>query len=172
VWQIGQSGIQTIYQQHARYMSCRGFLETSWVLFQADIISSITRWIKKDDRIILFIDMIKHTLTGNLPQELFCLGLQEATHKHWGDLEPHTFIYGDGKPIDRVYHTPDLTIMALTQLSLHKGVGNHRLSWLTYLLVLQLGNFAKRVVPHKGRHLVTRNDNSVKAYLQFVTRES
>jgi hypothetical protein len=109
--------------------------------------------------------MIKHTLTGNLPQELFCLGLQEATHKHWGDLEPRIFVYGDGKPINGVYHTPDLTIMALTQLSFHEGVGNHRLSWLTYLLVLQLENFARRVIPHKARRLVTRNDNSVKFYL-------
>jgi hypothetical protein len=67
VGQAWQSGIQTIYQQHARYMSCPGLLGTPRELFQADIISSITRWVKKGDRIILFIDMNNHILTGNLP---------------------------------------------------------------------------------------------------------
>ncbi len=45
VGQAWQSGTQTIYQQHARYMSRRGILGTPRELFQADIISSITRWI-------------------------------------------------------------------------------------------------------------------------------
>jgi hypothetical protein len=152
-------------------MSRRGLLGTPRELFQADIISSITRWIKNADRIILFIDMNKHILTSNIPQELFCLGLQEATHEHWGDLEPRTFVYGDGKPINGVYHTPDLTIMVLTQLSFHEGVGNHRTVLVDISTSSAIGKFERRVIPPKVRRLVKRNENSMNAYLQFITKE-
>jgi hypothetical protein len=100
VGQAWQSGIRTFYQQHARYMTRYGLLENLRELFQANILASITRWIKSGNRIILFIDMNDHILTGNLPIELSRLGLQEATHKHWEDLEPRTFVYGNGKPIN------------------------------------------------------------------------
>ncbi len=115
--------------------------------------------------------MNKHILTGNLLWELFRLGIQEATHEHWGDLEPGTFVYGDSKPINGVYHTPEITIMALAQLSFHEGVGNHRTVLVDISTSFAIGKFERRVVPPKARHLVTRNDNSVKAYLRFITTE-
>jgi hypothetical protein len=97
VGQTWQSGIRTIYQQHTRYMTRHGLLGNPRELFQADILAAITRWIESSDRIILFIDVNEHILTGNLPRELLRLGLHEVTHKHWEDLEPHTFVYGNGK---------------------------------------------------------------------------
>jgi hypothetical protein len=108
VGQAWQSGTRTIYQQHQSYMMHHGLLGNPRELFQADILASITRWIESGNRIILFIDINKHILTDNLPRELLCLGLQEATHEHWEDLEPCTFVYGYDKPIIGVYHTPDL----------------------------------------------------------------
>jgi hypothetical protein len=99
------------------------------------------------------------------------LGLQEATHKHWENMEPCTFVYVDGKPIDGVYHTPDLTIMALMQLSFHKGVGDHRTVLVDISTESAIRKFERRVIPPKARCLVTKNDNSVKAYLQFATKE-
>ncbi len=144
---------------------CHGLLGNPRELFQANILAAITRWIKSSDRIILFIDMNEHILTGNLPRELLPLGLQEATHEHWEDLEPCTFVYGNGKPINGVYHTLDSTIMALMQLSFHKGVGDHRTVLVDISNESAIGKFERRVVPPKARCLVTRNDNSVKAYL-------
>ena len=93
------------------------------------------------------------------------MGLQEATHKHWEDLEPHTFVYSNGKLIDGVYHTPDLTIMALMQLSFHEGVGDHRTVLVDISTESAIGKFERRIVLPKARHLVTKSDNSVKAYL-------
>jgi hypothetical protein len=115
--------------------------------------------------------MNKHILTGTLPQEFFRLGLLEATHEYWEDQEPRTFIYGDGKPIDGVSHTPDLTIMALAQLSFHEGVGDHRTILVDIYTSSAIGKFERRVIPPKVRHLVTKNENSMKVYLQFVTME-
>jgi len=109
--------------------------------------------------------MNEHILTGNLPRELLRLGLQEATHEHWEDLEPSTFVYDDGKPINGVYHALDLTIMVLMKLSFHKGVGDHRTVLVDISTESAIGKFERRVVPPKARCLVTKNDNSMKAYL-------
>ncbi len=38
---------------------------------------------------------------------------------------PYTFI-DDSEPIDGVYHTYNLEIMGITELSFHKSVGDHR----------------------------------------------
>jgi hypothetical protein len=61
--------------------------------------------------------------------------------------------------------------MALTQLSFHEGVGNHRTVLVDISTSSANGKFERRVVPPKARRLVTRNDNSMKAYLRFVTTE-
>jgi hypothetical protein len=170
VWQAWQSGIRKIYQQHARYMMRHSLLGNPRELFQANILAAITRWIKSSNRIILFIDMNKHILIGNLSRELLHLGLQEATHKHWEDLEPRTFVYGNGKPINGVFHTPDLTITALMQVSFHEGVRDHRTVLVDISTESAIGKFERRVIL-PTRHLVTKNDNSVKAYLRFLTKE-
>jgi hypothetical protein len=43
VGQVWQSGIRTIYQQHARYMMCHGLVGNAGELFQANILAAITR---------------------------------------------------------------------------------------------------------------------------------
>jgi hypothetical protein len=105
VGQARQKGLQTIYQQHARYMARHNIPGSPRSLFQDDITAAITRWIAKGDRIILFVDMNEHILTGALPRKLMNLGLQEATHTYWGETEPHTYVQGDrdGK---RALHPP------------------------------------------------------------------
>jgi hypothetical protein len=49
--------------------------------------------------------------------------LEEATHQHWGDIKPHTYVRGK-EPIDAVFHSPDLKVTSTMQLSLHEGVGD------------------------------------------------
>jgi hypothetical protein len=153
VGQAWQSGIRTIYQQHARYMMRHSLLGNPRELFQASILANITRWIKSGNRIILFININEHILTGNLTREVLHLVLHEATHKHWEYLEPLTFVYGDSKPIDGVYHTPDLTIMVLMQLSFHKGVGDHRTVLVDISTESAIGKIERRVVLPKARRL-------------------
>jgi len=66
------------------------------------------------------MDMNEHVLRGTVARYLLSMGLV----KHWGTKEPHTFI-GRVDPIDGVWHTPDLEMSALVQLSFHKGLGDH-----------------------------------------------
>jgi hypothetical protein len=61
--------------------------------------------------------------------------------------------------------------MALPQLSFHEGVGDHRNILVDISTCSAIGKFERRVIPPKARHLVTKNDSSVKAYLCFVTKE-
>ncbi len=93
-------------------------------LFQKDLLQAISEWQAQGERIIVFIDMNEHILTGTLAQEFFRLGMVEATHMQWHGEEPHTYIDGSA-PFDGVYHSSKLEVMAIAQLSFHEGVGNH-----------------------------------------------
>ncbi len=144
-------------------MNLRGIPGTPQSLFQANIMAAITNWKVRGEQLIIFINMNEHILHGALPREFFQLGLQKATHTHWEGPEPQTFVYGDGKPIDGVYHTSDLEITLLMQLSFHEGVGNHRMVIINVTTSLAIGKLERRVVAPQARCLATRNKNSVKS---------
>jgi hypothetical protein len=152
-------------------MNLHGIPGTPQSLYQADMVAAITKWMEKGERNIIFIDMNEHSLHGVLPKEFLHLGLQEAAHTHWEGPELQMYVYGDGNPIDGVYHTSYLEIMSLIQLLFHKGIGDHRTVIIDITTSLAIGKFEKRVVPLQARCLATRNENSVKSYLKFVTIE-
>jgi hypothetical protein len=152
-------------------MNLRDIPGTLWSLFQADIMAAITKWKERGEQLIIFIDMNEHILHGMLLRKFVQLGLQEATHTHWEGPEPQTFVYGDGKPIDGVYHTPDLEITSLMQLSFHEGVGDHRTIIINVTTSSAIGKFERRVVAPQAHCLATRNKNSVKSYIKFVTKK-
>ena len=115
-YQVGtnKTGEKTIYCQHKRHILQRGLginLEPR-ELFQNDFLHAITELKAQGERIIVFIDMNEHVLTGKLAQEFFKLGLIKATHMQWQGDEPHTYINGS-VPIDGVYHSPNLEVTAL-----------------------------------------------------------
>jgi hypothetical protein len=101
----------------------------------------------------MFADMNKHILDGVLPCKVSCLSLQEATHLHWDGHAPQTHINRDGKPIDKVYHTPDLVITAFLQILFHEGTGD----LVDVSTSSAIGKFKLCVVHPKARRLVTRN---------------
>jgi hypothetical protein len=83
-YQVGQAcqrGLQTIYQQHLRYIQAHGLDSTPRKVFQADTLATIGRWVEYGDRIIIFIVMKEHILTGHLARAFQSLGLQEAIHR-------------------------------------------------------------------------------------------
>ncbi len=93
------------------------------------------------------------------------MGFAEATHTRWHKEAPHTFINGS-KPIDGIYHTHDLEITAITQLSFHKSIGGHRtvLVNVTNRSVIRQQEY--RVVRPTAHRLATRNKSSMNAYLK------
>ena len=152
-------------------MNLKGIPGTPRNLVQEDMVAAITKWRERGERLIIFINMNKHILHGVHPKKFFQLGLQEATHTHWDGPELQTFVYGDGHPIDGVYHTPDLEIALLILLSFHEGVGDHRTVIIDVTTSSAIGKFEQRVVTPQARCLATRNEPSVKSYIKFVTKE-
>jgi hypothetical protein len=66
-------------------------------------------WRQQGDRLLIFLDMNKHILHSPFAKCMFCLGLKEPMHQHWGDIEPHTYA-GGKEPIDAIFHTSDLEV--------------------------------------------------------------
>ena len=101
-YQVGQArqrGLCTIYQEHVRYIQAQGLICTPREIFQKDILSAISQWIEHGDRILMFIDMNEHIITGHLAKTYHHLELLKATHIHWSGSEPQTFVFGKGTQI-------------------------------------------------------------------------
>jgi hypothetical protein len=114
--------------------------------------------------------MNEHVLTGTLAQEFFRLRMVEATHTRWHGEEPHTYIDGSA-PIDGVYHSPNLEVMAIAQLSFHEGVGNHRTVLVDVTTRSAIGQQKFRVVRPLAWKLSTKNKASTKTYLKRMVME-
>ena len=71
-----------------------------------DLLRQLQIWKRQGDQIILMADSNKHILTGSLGTALtssrWDLGLEEVSHRAWGDKPPNTNIRGKD-PIDRVW---------------------------------------------------------------------
>ncbi len=105
----------------------------------------------------------RHALRDPVARPLTAMGLTEATHHHWGDKEPHTYI-GSVEPINGVWHTPDLKVLAVLQLSLHKGVGKHCTVLVNITTYSGIGRQEFKVVhPHTWR----LNSTNCRARLRY-----
>jgi hypothetical protein len=109
--------------------------------------------------------MNKHILKRSLAQQLLVMGFVEATHTRWHKEAPHTFI-DSSKPIDGIYHTHNLDITAITQLSFHKSVGDHGTILVIVMTRLVIGQQEYRVVWPTTCRLASRNKSSMNAYLK------
>jgi hypothetical protein len=158
VGRLRQKRPHTIYQQHIRYMQIKGISGTPRELFSSDFVNAILQWIEQGDRIVLFVDANEHILTGKLPTVLAKLGLQEVTYTLWGESEPRTYVHGDGAPIDGVFHTPDIKVTAIMQLSFHEGVGDHRTTILNISTRLAIRKYEQQVVTPQARRLTNKNN--------------
>jgi hypothetical protein len=173
-YQVGQARqrcLRTIYQQHVRYIQAHGLICTPRELFQEDILSAISRWIEHRDRILIFIDMNEHILTGHLAKAFQCLGLLEATHLNWKGSKPQTFVFGKGEPIRGMYHSPELEIISIMQLSFHKGVGDHKTTSVDVTTRSVIGKLERRVVMPQARELSNKNKKSIKEYIKYTTQQ-
>ncbi len=84
------------------------------------------------------------------------MGLIKATHRNWGNGEPHTFI-GGVDPIDGVWHTPDLDVSAVLQLSFHEGLGGHRTVLVDVTTHSAIGKHEFKVIQPNARTLNSTN---------------
>jgi hypothetical protein len=157
-------GLKTIYQQQLRHIQTHGLNTTPARLFLTDFVAQLQVWQRQGDRILIFIDMNEHILRGTLARHLLTMGLVEASHQHWGTVEPHTFI-GGVDPIDGVWHTPDLEVSALAQLSFHEGLGDHRTVLVDITTQSAIGKHEFRVIRPEARRLNSTNASVRSRYI-------
>jgi hypothetical protein len=163
-------GDSMIYQQQLRYIQTHGLDSTPLHLFTVDFVTQLQVWQRQGDRLLLFMDMNEHILTGCVARRLLAMGLRKATHSQWGEMELHTYIHGL-EPIGAVWHSQDLEVASTLQLSFHKEVGDHRLVLvdITTKSVISKQEF-KVVYPH-GRRLSSQNDCAQTKYLWHLERQ-
>ncbi len=111
--------------------------------------------------------MNEHILNGPLAKRMLRMGLEEATHQHWGDIKPHTCV-GGKEPIDAVFHTLDLKVISTLQLSFHEGVRDHRTVLVDISTRSAIGKQEFQVVHPHARRLNLKNKRARAKYLRYL----
>jgi hypothetical protein len=87
-----------------------------------------------------------------------------VTHQNWGNEEPHRFI-GGVEPIDRAWHTPDLEVFAVVQLSFHEGLGDHHTVLVDITTHSAIGKHDFKVVRPEACRLNSTNTRVCSRYI-------
>ncbi len=117
--------------------------------------------------------MNKHILTGVLPITLQGIRLVEASHTRWQEgTELNTYIDGS-TPIDGVYHSPELEVTAVRQISFHEGAGDHCTVVVDITTRLVIGQQEYKIVRPSVCNPTTRNKDkeSTKNYLKDMAKQ-
>jgi hypothetical protein len=160
-------GLKTIYQQQVCHIQTHDLNTSPSRLFLMDFLAQLQVWQHQGDRLLIFMDMNEHVLRGTVAHYLLLMGLVEAMHQHWGTVEPHTFI-GGVDPIDWVWHTPDLEVSALVQLSFHEGLGDHRTVLVDITMQSAIGKHEFRVVQPEACRLNLTNTRVRSRYIAHL----
>jgi hypothetical protein len=136
-------------------------------LFTVDFVTQLKVWQCQGDRLLVFMDMNKHVLTGRVARRLLSMGLREAMHSQWGETEPHTYVRGL-EPINAVWHSQDLEVTSTLQLSFHKGVGDHCSVLVDITAHSAIGKQGFKVVHPHGRSLSSQNIGARTRYLRLL----
>jgi hypothetical protein len=160
-------GDSTIYHQQLQYIQNHGLDATPLCLFTVDFIAQLQIWQCQGDRLLIFMDMNTHILTGCVARRLLTMGLREATHSKWEGMEPHKYVCGL-EPINAVWHSQDLDLVSTLQLSFHEGVGNHCLVLVDITTQSAISKQEFKVVHPHGRHLSSMNNAVRTRYLRHL----
>lgn len=159
-----------IYQQQVRYIQKAGLGLSPSDLFKQDIINQIQLWQQCGERILLMINLNEHIITGRLARQLYEIGLDEATQKHWSNTEPHSFIDGT-MPIDGIFFSYDIEVTASVQLSFHESVGDHRTMIVDISSRLLIGKDKFKIVRPSARRLISTKSEVAAKYIKYVEKE-
>jgi hypothetical protein len=160
-------GLKTIYQQQLRFIQLHGLNTTPSRLFLTDFVAQLMTWRRLGDRLLIFMDMNEHILRGSVARYLLSMGLAEATQRNWGIVEPHTYI-GGTEPIDGVWHTPDLEVYAVSQLSFHEGLGDHQTVLVDITTHSAIGKHDFKVIHPEAWRLNSSNSRVRSRYISYL----
>ena len=103
--------------------------------FREDLIEQLSEWRANRDRLIVCIDSNEHMYNKAIGKTLTKAGgleTKEAIRSCTGKTLGATFFRGT-KPIDRVWHTPDVIVICACVMPAGYGVGDHRLFVINFL---------------------------------------
>ena len=116
------------YQQSLRHIQTYGLNTTPKDLMIEDLLRQLQTWKRQGNQIILMADTNEHILTNSLgtasTSSRWDLGLEEVSHRAWGDKPPNTNIRGKN-PIDGVWASSTLEVVRFKILSFYSSVGDH-----------------------------------------------
>lgn len=119
-----------VYQQHRRYLiTHHKNRECPRKKFRQDLLRQLRQWRAAGDRVILLMDMNDNIYTSGLGQDLVDpagLGFNEVVQTTTGEQIEATYFQGS-QPIDGIWASPDLEILAACVYPVGFGVGDHRL---------------------------------------------
>jgi hypothetical protein len=107
--------------------------------------------------------MNEHIITGHLAEAFHHPRLLKATHLNWSGSESQTFVFGKGRPIDGLYHSPELEIASVMQLSFHEGFGDHRTAIVDVTTRSVIGKLERRVMMPQARKLANKTDKTLRS---------
>ncbi len=120
-------GLNTVYQQHVRYIQARGLQYNPVDLFDHDLSKQIKEWWKQGKRIVLQMNVNNHPHHNKFYSLLKeqNTDMEEFSHKCCGPKEPYTHHLGKS-PINSGYKSPEVEIVDLSMINFAESPGNHR----------------------------------------------
>ena len=136
-------------------------------LLTVDLLEQLRTWKKQGDRMVVMMDANDHILTGSLGKALVSqkwdTGLEEVSHRAWGNVAPNTYIRGR-EPVDGVWASSALKIVGFKILPFQSSVGDHRGMVFDITMRSLLGRYKARVVKAGCRRLISSNQGSLTRY--------
>ena len=165
-------GLKTVYQQQKRYMQREKIQGSPIEMFDRDLADQIKKWRNSGERVILLMDVNGDPLRNNLYKSIGARsdGMEEFSHKCWGDEPPRTHARGSG-PIDGGYMTPEIEILNLSMLNFVDSPGDHRSLLFDVSTRSMLGEYTNSICRPVSRRLVMSQKDSVKRYNKIVQEQ-
>lgn len=145
---LGGKGPSTVYTQHLTEINTQGLDCSPYQFFVKGLTDALRGWRSSGDRLILFIDSIKHVLTGRIAHLLShpTIDMHEVSRKFWLPGEGHNTHINGTQPIDGIYASPEINVGSFLSLSFHEGVGDHRTSIIDFTTASMVGVFHGHIV--------------------------
>ena len=171
----GRGKTESVAAQHIRYFdSIKRDIEPI-AAFYEDLKAELKTWINDGDQVVVMGDF-NEDVRGSHLADFFGdddLKLREVIIEKHGDEGPETCIRNESKiPIDGIFCTPGLSILAGGYLPYHDGPkSDHRFLWIRMAVQIAFGHLAPPTQPHYIRRLNQKDPRGKKKYKEVVRRK-
>ena len=127
------TGLNTVYQQHVRYLDTENSNETPHAAFKKDFKPALSEWLDNGDELVVSIDANQDVRKGRLQRMFKSLGLHNAITTRYPHLPmPATHARNNNsKPINAIFTTINDPDMRCGYLPFQEAFpGDHRPMWI------------------------------------------